>query len=104
MVPRRIDDALETARFAFAALPVPPERPTRFATDGSKAENHVATVLDAGKAVPSADEREPARGSYIGAGALGRVTVATSPYLSAARESAQFPTKLERSRQANRPM
>jgi hypothetical protein len=47
-VPRRIDDAPETARFAFAALPVPPERPTRFATDGSKAENHVATVLDAG--------------------------------------------------------
>jgi hypothetical protein len=47
-VPRRIDDAPETARFAFAALPVPPERPTRFATDGSKAENHVATVLAAG--------------------------------------------------------
>jgi len=36
-VPRRIDDAFETALFASAALPVPPERPTRFArgTGGS---------------------------------------------------------------------
>jgi len=30
-VPCRIDDALETALFASAAPPVPPERPTRFA-------------------------------------------------------------------------
>src|SRR5439155_21209568 len=30
LVPRRIDDAFETALFASAALPVPPERPTRF--------------------------------------------------------------------------
>jgi hypothetical protein len=64
LVPRRIDDALETARFAFAALPVPPERPTRFATDGLKAENHVATVLDAGKAVPSPD-RTRTRSPFI---------------------------------------
>jgi hypothetical protein len=32
-VPRRIDDPVETAIFAFAALPVPPERPTRFARE-----------------------------------------------------------------------
>src|SRR5882724_6188910 len=29
-VPRRIDDAFETALFASPALPVPPEKPTRF--------------------------------------------------------------------------
>src|SRR6266850_2402581 len=36
-VPRRMDDAFETALFGFPALPVPPERPTRFArgTGGS---------------------------------------------------------------------
>src|SRR6267378_3371161 len=35
--PRRMDDAFETALFASPALPVPPERPTRFArgTGGS---------------------------------------------------------------------
>src|ERR1700736_3176285 len=52
-VPRRIDDAFETALFASAALPVPPERPTRFAR-GTGGSNPSSSGSQSVSLVPSA--------------------------------------------------
>ena len=69
-VPHRIDDAFETALFASAALPVPPERPARFAR-GTGSSNPLCSSGESLSAVTFSDCRDGSGSADRDCGGIG---------------------------------